>query len=144
MGQSKRYPKIGMKQIQSLDMNAVAVRTKHFAVMTSHPQLSGSHVQIPNFALDPAVNSGCRLAAFVADWLKALVGLYTNMGGGCLAVDTLADNFDSTKGEIRCYSGYGHRRPPSDMVYLGRQTYILGDTGCPFYLKSLNSPFTYN
>ena len=25
-------------------------------------------------------------------------------------------------------------------VYLGRQTYILGDTGCPFYLKSLIIP----
>ena len=90
------------------------------------------------------MNSGGTLATFVADWLEPLVGLYLNMGSSGLAVDALIDNFDSTKGEIRCYTGCGHRRPPLDIVYLGRQTYILGDTGCPFYLKSFNFPFTYN
>jgi hypothetical protein len=42
------------------------------------------------------------------------------VSSGGLGCNRLIDNFDSTKGEIGCYSGRGHRRPPLYRVFLGR------------------------
>jgi len=130
-----------MKQLQILDMDALTPSTKHFAIPAGNPCLRGGQVQIPNLALCPAVNTRCMLTATVADGLKPLVGMYMDMGNGGFWGDGLLNNFYSTKGKIWCYTESGHRRSPSDMVCLGRQTYIRGDTGCPFYLISMRFHF---
>jgi len=101
-------------------MDAVTVSTKHLAILAGDPQPGSGKVQIPNFAPGPAVNTGCPLAASVADGLKALVGLNLDVSSAGLWCNRLIDNFDSTKGKIGCYSGYGHRRPPLYTVFLGR------------------------
>src|SRR5271157_2137602 len=115
-------------------MNSMAMCTKHFAILTSDPRSGAGKAQISNLALGPAVNTGSLPAAFVTNWLKSLVGLGLDMSFRSLRTDRLIDNFYSTKRKICCYTDYGHRRPPLDKVYLGRQTYIPGNTGCPFYL----------
>ena len=93
--------------------------TEQFAVVAIDPDRCGGKVQIPHLALSPTVHSGGRLATAMANGLKALVGLYLNPGFGRIVRNLLVDNFDSTKREIGCYGGYGHRRPPLDRVYLG-------------------------
>ena len=62
-----------MKQLQILDMNALAVRTKHFAIPAGDPHPGSCKVQVSNRALCPAVDSGSPVAASVTDGLKALV-----------------------------------------------------------------------
>ena len=94
------------------------MRTEHFAIVTFDPDRRGGQVQIPDPALGPAVHPSGSLPTAVTDRLKALVGLYPYLGLASVFQNDLVDNFDSTKGEIGCYSGLGHRRPPSDRVYL--------------------------
>jgi hypothetical protein len=65
-----------------------------------------------------------------------LVGLELDMSFRSVRADPLIDNFYSTKREICCYTEYGHRRPPLGKVYLRRETYTPGNTGCPFYQKN--------
>jgi hypothetical protein len=95
--------------------------TEQFAVVAIDPDRCGGKVQIPHLALGPAVHPGGRLATAMANGLKALVGLYLNPSFGRIFRNLLADNFDSTKRKIGCYSGFGHRRPPLDMFFLGRK-----------------------
>jgi len=109
-----------MKQFQILDMNALTVSAKHFAISAGDPGQCRSKTQVSDLALGPTVDSGGPLAATLADGLKAFVGFHMDMSPGCLGGDRLIDNFDSTKGEIRCYTEYGHRRPPWDNVCLCR------------------------
>ena len=65
-----------MKELQILDMNAMAVNAEHFAIATIQPDACCRHVQIPHLALGPAVNAGGPAAAAVTDRCKAAVGLY--------------------------------------------------------------------
>jgi len=109
-----------MKELQILDMDTLTACTKHFAIPAGDPKPSGGHVQVPNFALGPTVNPCGFVAASVTDGLVALVGLHPDMSCKSLGCNALIDNFDSTKGEIGCYGGNGHRRPPLGMVFLGR------------------------
>jgi len=51
--------------------------------------------------------------------LKASVGLSMNANLGGIGQNLLIDNFDSTKGEIRCYSNRGYRLPFSGNLFLG-------------------------
>jgi hypothetical protein len=67
------------------------------------------------------VNPGGPLSTAMADRLKALVGLYPNLRFARVFQNDLVDNFGSTKREIWCYGGNGHRRPPLDMFFLGRK-----------------------
>jgi hypothetical protein len=109
-----------MKKFQAFDMNSPAVGTKYFAIAAVEPDLGRSYVQISDPALGPAVNGGGRETAPMANRYKPLVGLHLDMSGIGFGCNVLVDNFDSTKGEIRCYSGYGHRRPPLDIVFSRR------------------------
>jgi hypothetical protein len=109
-----------VKKVQILDMDALAVSTKDFSVFAGDPQPGSGQVQIPNLAPGPAVNTGSPFAASMAYGLKPIVGLHMDVsccGFGC---DRLIYNFYSTKGEIWCYTDSGHRRPPLDIVFLGR------------------------
>jgi hypothetical protein len=107
-----------MEQLQILDMDAMAVSTEQFSISAYDPGLCRSEAQVSDLALSPAVDSGCQLAAFLADWSKAFVGFRQNVSYGCFGRNGLLDNFDSAKGEIWCYTESGHRRPPLDKVYL--------------------------
>jgi len=120
MSQSSRHPQIRVKEFQVLDMDALTVSTKHFAILAGDPQPCSGKVQVPNLALGPAVNTTIPLAASMADGLKPLVGLYLDVSSGGFGRNRLTDNFYSTKGEIWCYSVCGHRRPPLYWVFLGR------------------------
>ena len=104
-----------------LDADAMTMATEQFAIMTVDPHRCGGQVQIPHPALGPAVHAGGLAAAAMADRLKAFVGFYLDAGFGSVLGNELIDNFDSTKGEIGCYSGCGHRRPPWDIFFLGRK-----------------------
>jgi len=119
-GQSSRDPKIRVKELQILDMDTVTVSTKHFAIFASHPQPGSGEVQIPKLASGPAVNTRSPLAASVANGLKTLVGLHPDLSSSSFGGNRLFDNFDSTEGEIWCYTDNGHCRPPLDKVFLGR------------------------
>ena len=123
-----------MKQLQVLDMHALTTRAKHFAISTGHPESGRGDAQIPDFALRPAVHPGCLLTTTVTQRPVAPIGLDVDIGLADIGVYFLVDNFDSTKGEIRCYTKSGHRRPPVDRDCRRKQPHILGDTGCPFYL----------
>ena len=101
-------------------MDALTVSTKHFSVFACYPQPGGCQVQIPNLAPGPAVNTGSPSAASMAYGLEPLVGLQMDVSCCGLGCNRLTYNFDSTKGEIWCYTDSGHRRPPLDIVFLGR------------------------
>jgi|TARA_B100001971_G_C18170047_1_gene526549 hypothetical protein len=132
-----------VEQFQILVMDALTVDTKQFAIPTGDPGPCRGKAKISNLALGPTVDSRSLLTALLTNGLKALIGLRLYMGSGRIGRNRLADNSYSTKGEIGCYTGYGHRRPPLDLVYLDRQTYIHGDTGCPFYLISQHFPSVF-
>jgi len=89
-----------MEQLQILDMDALTVRTKHFAIPAGDPHPGSGKVQVSNLALCPAVDSASPVAAYLTDGLKALVGFYLDVSPSCLGGNRLIDNFDSTKGEI--------------------------------------------
>jgi hypothetical protein len=129
-----------MKKLQIFDMDAMAMRTENLSIKTRNPNPGSSHVQVPDLASCPTVNTTGDTAAFVANRLKTFVGLHLEKCYVCVGYMALIDNFDSTKGEIRCYTQSGHRRPPFGKVCLGQQTYTHGDTGCPFYLFSKYFP----
>jgi hypothetical protein len=101
----------------------LTMRTKQLAVTTCNPDFGGGQVQIPHCALAPAVHTGSFLAAKMTDGLKAFVGFYLNASLAGIGQNALIDNFDSTKGEIRCYSGSGHRRPPLDNYLFRKHIY---------------------
>jgi len=83
-GQSSCHPQIKVKQLQILDMDALTVSTKHFAILAGDPQPGSGKVQVPNLAPGPAVNTRSPLTASVADGLKPLVGLHLNVSSGGL------------------------------------------------------------
>ena len=114
--------------------------TKELPIATGYPHPCGCQVQIPYCALGPAVSCGDFFSATMTDGMKSFVGFCMDSSLAGIGKKRLFYNFDSTKGKVWCYSGYGHRRPPLDNVYLGRQTYIHRDTGCPFYLNSRDFP----
>jgi hypothetical protein len=72
--------------------------------------------------VEPVSGNGCKkspfgftvyfrgpLATAVTDRLKVLVVLYPDLCLVGVFQNRLLDNFDSTKREIGCYSGFGHR-----------------------------------
>jgi hypothetical protein len=134
--QPPRDAQVGVKQIQLLDHDPSAVDAIELAVAAIEPDPGAGHVQIPDRTARPAVNRGGFLAAVMAHGCKALVGFHLNTSPVGLRGHRLALDLDSTKGEVRCYSGFGHHRPPVDRVFLRRSTYTPGDTGCPLCLKS--------
>jgi hypothetical protein len=99
-GQARCHPQVRVKQLQILDMDAMAVSTKYFAIPAGNPGTGTGQVQIPNPALSPTVNTGCSPAAFLANGSKSFVGLRVNVGACCFGRNALSHNFDSTKGEI--------------------------------------------
>jgi hypothetical protein len=105
-----------MKKFHILDVNTMAMGTKYFAISASKPNMGSGYVQIAYLSQCPTVNAGSFAAATMADRLKAPVGLQLDMRFAGLGGNLLVDNFDSTKGEIRCYTEFGHRRPPFDKV----------------------------
>jgi hypothetical protein len=107
-----------MKQLQILDTDLMAFGAKQFAIPTGKPHFGSCHVQIANRALSPAVDSSGFFAATLTNGLKAFVGLSLDARLGSIGQNLLIDNFDSTKGEIRCYSQCGHRRPPLYRFFL--------------------------
>jgi len=113
------HPQIRMKQVQIFDADLTAVGTKQLAVLTGKPDLGACQIQIANRALGPTVDSGGFLAAALTNRVKAFVGLSLNTRLAGIGQNLLIDNFDSTKGEIRCYSSSGHRRPPLDIFFHG-------------------------
>jgi hypothetical protein len=129
-----------MKQLQILDMDALAFSAEHLAVPARHPEPGSGDVQIPDLALGPAVNTGGLVTTPMTDGLEPLIGLHADMRVYRHWIDSLFYNFDSTKGEIWCYAESGHRRPPLDIDCCRKQTNTLGDTGCPFYSKSQHFP----
>jgi hypothetical protein len=118
--QALGYPQIRMKQLQILDTDLMTFDTKQFAIPTGKPHFGSCQVQIANRALCPTVDSSGFLAATLTNGLKAFVGLRLNARLGSIGQNLLIDNFDSTKGEIRCYSQCGHRRPPLYRFFLCR------------------------
>jgi hypothetical protein len=108
-----------MKQLQIFDADLMAVGTKQLAILTGNPHFCCCQVQIANRALSPTVDTGGFLTTTLTNRLKALVGLSLNASLGGIGQNLLIDNFDSTKGEIRCYSSYGHRRPPLGNLFVG-------------------------
>ena len=105
-----------MKQLQIFDLNALIGSTKHLSIPARDPSLCRVEAQVLNLALSLTVNSASSLVASLTDGLKAFVGFHMDMSPGCIGGNCLIDNFDSTKGEIGCYSRYGHRRPPLVIV----------------------------
>jgi hypothetical protein len=95
--------------------------TEQFAVVAIDPDRCGGQVQIPHISFGPAVHTGGALSTAMANGLKALVGLNLNPSFGSVLGNVLIGNFDSTKREIGYYIGFGHRRPPLDMFFLGRK-----------------------
>jgi len=141
-GQPPRDAQIGVKQIQPLDHDPSAAGAVEFAVAAIEPHPGAGHVQVPDRTARPAVNRGALRAAVMAHGHKTLVGCHPDMHASRLRGHRLALDFDSTKGEERCYSGFGHHRPPADRVFLRRSTYTPGDPGCPLYLKSQPIPLS--
>jgi len=109
-----------MKQLQIFGMDTLAMGTKKFSIAAIEPYLGSCHIQVSDTALGPTVDYGSGQTASMTKWNKAIVGLQLDIGRIGFGCNVLIDNFYSTKGEIRCYSGYGHRRPPLYRVYLGR------------------------
>jgi hypothetical protein len=105
--------------------------------MTLNPYPQTAKVQIAYFAPRMAVYDIGFLFATMTNRMEAFVWLGDNLCGRNIGGNVLLDNFDSTKGEIRCYTESGYRRSPFGKVYFDRQIYTVGDTGCPFYLISL-------
>jgi hypothetical protein len=112
-----------MKQLQILDINALAVGTEQLAVMAGNPGPGCSKAQVSYLALSPTVDAVGPFAAPLTDGLEPFVWLHLYGSFCCQWGNFLMDNFDSTKGEIGCYTGCGHRRSPFGKVYLGRKTY---------------------
>jgi hypothetical protein len=114
---------IRIKQLQIFDTDMLTMWAKQLAVLTADPHFGRSQVQISHAALTPAVHRRSLLTAKIANGLKAFVGFYRNARFAGIGENILTDNFDSTKGEIRCYSDSGHRRPPLDNDLLCRHIY---------------------
>jgi hypothetical protein len=103
-----------MEQLQILDMHPLTTGAEHLAIPAGHPESGRGDTQIPDFALGPAVHPGSLLTATVTQWPEAPIGLDVDMGLTDIGCYLLMDNFDSTEGEIRCYTESGHRGPPLD------------------------------
>jgi len=116
-GQPPGYPQIGVKDLQLLDANSLAMGTEQFTVLAAQPDLGTGQVQVSYRALGPTVHAGSLLAAHMTDGLEPLVGYYIDYRFGGTRLQRLFGNFDSTKGEIRCYRVTGHRRPPSGIWF---------------------------
>jgi hypothetical protein len=145
-GQPGGDPRIGVKKVQLLDMNAFAMGTEHFAIPAGNPRSGCGKAQIPDGPMGPAVNSASPLTASLTDGLESFVGLRSDVSHCHFWRNCLTDNFDSTKGEIGCYTGYGHRRPPWVIVFLGKKTLYPSELPdvhsvlktCPFNLNFHN------
>ena len=105
-------PQIRIKQLQIFDANLMTPDTKQLAIMTGDPNFCCDQIQISNRTLRPTVDAGSLLTTTLTNGLKALVGLSLNARLAGIGQKLLIDNFDSTKGEIRCYTDCGHCRPP--------------------------------
>ena len=57
-GQPPGHPQIGVKELQLLDADSLAMGTEQLAVLASQPDLGAGQVQVPHRALSPAVNVG--------------------------------------------------------------------------------------
>lgn len=123
-----------MEQLQIFDMHALTARAEHLPIPAGHPESGRGDAQVPDFALGPAVHPGSPLTATMTQRPITPIGFDADVGLADIGCNFLMDNFDSTEGEIRCYTESGHRRPPLDMDCRRKQPHILGDTGCPSYL----------
>jgi hypothetical protein len=100
-GQSPGHPQIGVKDLQFLDADSLAMGTEQFTVLAAQPDRRAGQVEVPHRALSPAVNVGSLLPAQMTHRLKALVRDDIDYGFCCGGIHRLLGNFDSTKGEIR-------------------------------------------
>jgi len=100
-GQPPGHPQIGVKDLQFLDADSLAMGTEQFTVLAAQPDLSAGQVQIPHRALSPAVDCGRFVPTQMTDGLEPLVGNHIDYGFCCGGIHRLLGNFDSTKGEIR-------------------------------------------
>lgn len=100
-GQPPGHPQIGVKDLQLLDADSLAMGTEQFTVLAVQPDLSAGQVEIPHRALGPAVNGWGFVPAQVANRLESLVGNHIDNGFCCSRVHRLFGDFNSTKGEIR-------------------------------------------
>jgi hypothetical protein len=116
-GQPPGYSQIGVKDLQLLDADSLAMGTEQFTVLATQPDLSAGQVQVSYRTLSPAMNSWCFVPTQMTDGLEPVVGSYIDNSFYPSGVHRLVDNFDSTKGEIRCYRDTGHRRPPSGIWF---------------------------
>jgi hypothetical protein len=100
-GQPPGHPQIGVKDLQFLDADSLAMGTEQLTVLAAQPDLSAGQVQIPHRALSPAVDCGRFVPTQMTDGLEPLVGNHIDYGFCCGGIHRLLGNFDSTKGEIR-------------------------------------------
>jgi hypothetical protein len=105
-------PDIGVKQLQILDADFVTYRAKQLSVLAFEPNFSACQIQVTDATFSPAMSTVGFMPASVTNWFKAFVRLYLNPSLGGITINALIDNFYSTKGKVRCYSEFGHRRPP--------------------------------
>jgi len=105
-----------MEQLQILDADSLAMKTKDLAVPAIQPYPSRGPIQIPHGSLSPAVNLPALLPAQMADRIESLVWNHFDPGLSGSEKNRLSDNSDSRKGEIFCYTQCGHRWPPLDNI----------------------------
>jgi len=94
--------------------------TKKLPITTGYPDKGVRQVQVSYRSLGPAVSRGGLFPAAITDRMEPFVGFCMDVSFVDIGKNSLFYNFDSTKGKVWCYSGYGHRRPPVYKVFLGR------------------------
>jgi len=123
-GKALGYPQVGVKQIQVLDNDSLAMGTEDLAILALEPDLGRGQIEISYGSLGPTVDVGALLAAEMADGVKTFVGNGVDPGLGRMRKSELADETDTRKGEKGCYTEIGHRRPPGRFFLVGKQDYI--------------------
>jgi hypothetical protein len=122
-GEALGHPQVGVKQIQVLDNDSLAMGTEDLAILALEPDLGRGQIEISYGPLGPAVDLGTLLVAEVADRVKPFVGNHIHPGLGRMRKSELANETDAGKGEIGCYTEIGHRRPPERFFLVGKQDY---------------------
>ena len=107
-------------------MNAFAMCTEQFAIPAGNPGLCRSKVEVSNLSTCPTVDTGGFLATIVTDGVVSIVGFPGYVSYGCLGCNGLIDNFESTKGEICCYTGYGQVKPSAAIDQILKQLESAG------------------